>query len=104
MCTMLMTITTIHSPATDLGFLLHKTPGRVHDFELSFGRAHVFYPEATEARCTVCLLLDVDPIGIVRRQSGLPAPPESSISTSMIAPTSPRPFCRWRWQRFSARP
>ncbi len=67
---MLMTITTTHSPATDLGFLLHKNPVRVHDFDLSFGRAHVFYPEATEARCTVCLLLDVDPIGIVRRQTG----------------------------------
>jgi 3' terminal RNA ribose 2'-O-methyltransferase Hen1 len=63
---MLLTITTTHRPATDLGFLLHKNPGRFQSFELSFGRAHVFYPEATTDRCRVCLLLDVDPVGIVR--------------------------------------
>ena len=28
---MLLTITTTHAPATDLGFLLHKNPERVHD-------------------------------------------------------------------------
>ena len=28
---MLLTITTTHSPATDLGYLLHKNPGRVHE-------------------------------------------------------------------------
>jgi 3' terminal RNA ribose 2'-O-methyltransferase Hen1 len=70
MSPMLLTITTTCRPATDLGFLLHKNPGRVHDFDLSFGRAHVFYPEASDARCTVCLLLEVDPVGMVRRQSG----------------------------------
>jgi len=57
-------------PATDLGYLLHKNPGRVHGFELSFGRATVFYPEASANRCTVCLLIEVDPIGLVRRKSG----------------------------------
>jgi 3' terminal RNA ribose 2'-O-methyltransferase Hen1 len=67
---MLLTLTTTHRPATDLGFLLHKNPGRVHDFNLSFGRATVFYPEASPERCTVCLLLEVDPIGLVRRKSG----------------------------------
>lgn len=41
-----------------------------HGFELSFGRATVFYPEATPERCTVCLLIEVDPIGLVRRRSG----------------------------------
>jgi hypothetical protein len=50
---MLLTITTTCRPATDLGFLLHKNPARVHEFELSFGRAHVFYPEASDTRCTV---------------------------------------------------
>ncbi len=63
---MLLTITTTHSPATDLGFLLHKHPGRFQSYDLSFGRAHVFYSEASEARCSACLLLDVDPVGIVR--------------------------------------
>jgi 3' terminal RNA ribose 2'-O-methyltransferase Hen1 len=67
---MLLTVTTTGStgvPATDLGFLLHKNPDRVQRFELSFGRAYVFYPEASPERCTAALLLDVDPIGLVRR-------------------------------------
>lgn len=33
---MLLTISTTHQPATDLGFLLHKHPDK----------AHVYYPEA----------------------------------------------------------
>ena len=63
---MLLTITTTHEPATDLGFLLHKNPARPQTFDLPFGKAHVFYPEATAERCTAALLLDVDPIGLVR--------------------------------------
>ncbi len=63
---MLLTITTTYSPATDLGYLLHKHPARAQTFDLSFGQAHVFYPEATAERCTVALLLDIDPIGLVR--------------------------------------
>jgi hypothetical protein len=67
---MLFTITTTHSPATDLGYLLHKHPGRAQSFDLSFGRAHVFYPEAEAQRCTAALLLEVDPIGLVRHRRG----------------------------------
>jgi 3' terminal RNA ribose 2'-O-methyltransferase Hen1 len=67
---MLLTITTTHSPATDLGYLLHKNPANLHSFELSFGKAHVFYPEATVERCTVAVLLDVDPVGLVRGKVG----------------------------------
>lgn len=63
---MLLTITLTRPPATDLGYLLHKSPGRVHTRSLSFGPAHVFYPEATEDRCTAALLLDIDPVGLVR--------------------------------------
>jgi hypothetical protein len=63
---MLLTITTTHRPATDLGYLLHKRPGRFQSHDLSFGKAHVFYPEASDDRCTACLILDVDPVGIVR--------------------------------------
>ena len=71
---MLLTITTTHSPATDLGYLLHKHPDRFQTFNLSFGQAHVFYPEASADRCTVCLMLDVDPVGMVRRKKhGQPA-------------------------------
>jgi 3' terminal RNA ribose 2'-O-methyltransferase Hen1 len=63
---MLLTITTTHQPATDLGYLLAKNPARLHSFELAFGRTHVFYPEAGEQRCTIALLLDIDPVGLVR--------------------------------------
>ena len=67
---MLLTITNTRSPATDLGYLLHKNPDRIQSFELSFGKAHVFYPEATPERCTAALLLDVDPVGLVRGRRG----------------------------------
>ena len=63
---MLLTITTTHRPATDLGYLLHKHPDRFQSFDLSFGKAHVFYPEVGADRCTACLLLDVDAVGMVR--------------------------------------
>jgi hypothetical protein len=66
----LVTISTTHAPATDLGFLLHKHPGRVQSFDQSAGVAHVFYPEATAQRCTAALLLEVDPIGLVRGRKG----------------------------------
>jgi len=67
---MLLTISTTHSPATDLGYLLHKNPANLHTFEMSFGKAHLFYPEANEERCTAALLLDVDPVGLVRGKRG----------------------------------
>jgi 3' terminal RNA ribose 2'-O-methyltransferase Hen1 len=67
---MLLTITTTHWPATDLGFLLGKHPSRTHEKELGFGTAYVYYPEADEARCTAALLVDVDPVGLVRRPRG----------------------------------
>lgn len=63
---MLLTITTTYQPATDLGYLLHKNPAHVQSFTLSFGRAHVFYPEANAERCTAALLLEIDPIQLVR--------------------------------------
>ena len=67
---MLLTISTTHVPASDLGYLLHKHPGRVQSFAQSVGTAHVFYPETTDSRCTAALLLEVDPIGLVRGRSG----------------------------------
>jgi len=53
-----------------LGYLLHKNPDRVQSFDLSFGKAHVFYPEATNESCTAALLLDVDPVALVRTRRG----------------------------------
>src|SRR4051794_17720151 len=67
---MLLTITTTHQPATDLGYLLQKNPGRVQEFDLTFGKARVFYPEATPERCTAALLLDIDPVGLIRDRRG----------------------------------
>lgn len=67
---MLLTISTTHQPATDLGYLLHKNPSRAQSFDLSFGRAHVVYPEASAERCTAALVLDVDPVGLVRGRRG----------------------------------
>src|SRR5919199_424822 len=67
---MLLTITNTQAPATDLGYLLHKSPYRAQSFPLSFGEAHVFYPEANQERCTAALLLDVDPVGLVRNRRG----------------------------------
>ena len=67
---MLLSITTTHRPATDLGHLLGKHPERLQSFELAYGQAHVFYPEASAERCKACLLLDIDPIGLVRNHRG----------------------------------
>lgn len=64
-------ITTTHQPASDLGFLLHKNPGRAHHVELPFGEALVVFPECSERACTACVILDVDPIGLVRGGIGL---------------------------------
>ena len=63
---MLLTISTTHRPANDLGYLLHKHPDRFQSFDMSFGKAHVFYPEVVSERCTACLMLDVDAVGLVR--------------------------------------
>jgi hypothetical protein len=93
---MLLTLSTTHRPATDLGFLLHKHPDRAQQVSLSFGTAHLFYPEADNQRCTFALLLEVDPVALVRGRS---------ISTSTIGPTSGPPSsalpCLGPWARRS---
>jgi 3' terminal RNA ribose 2'-O-methyltransferase Hen1 len=67
---MLLTISTTHRPATDLGYLLHKHPGQLQTFALSYGAAHVFYPQASDEVCMVALLLDIDPVELVRGHRG----------------------------------
>src|SRR5262245_20574530 len=67
---MLLILSTTHAPATDLGYLLHKNPARVHSFDLAFGTAHIFYPQADETLCTAALLVEVDPVGLVRKRRG----------------------------------
>lgn len=63
---MLLTISTSHQPATELGYLLHKHPDKIQTFEITGGKAHVFYPEATESQCEAALLLDIDSLELVR--------------------------------------
>ncbi|MGV9405913.1 3' terminal RNA ribose 2'-O-methyltransferase Hen1 [Streptomyces sp. NPDC003667] len=57
-------------PATDLGYLLHKHPGKAQTFSTSHGTAHVFYPQADDAVCTAALLLEVDAVALVRKGKG----------------------------------
>lgn len=66
---MLLTLTTTRQPATDLGYLLQKHPDKVQSFDVPGGKAHVFYPEAAEARTTAALLLDLDVVGLARRDT-----------------------------------
>ncbi len=63
---MLLTIRTTHQPPEDLGYLLHKHPAKAQSFDLAFGRAHIFYPELTHEACTAALLLEIDPVRLVR--------------------------------------
>ncbi len=66
---MLLTISTTHQPATDLGYLLHKHSAKCQTFPISCGKAHVFYPVADENECKIALLLDINPITLVRGKS-----------------------------------
>jgi 3' terminal RNA ribose 2'-O-methyltransferase Hen1 len=68
---MLLEITTTHTPATDLGFLLNKHPDRLQSVDLAIGKAHIFYTEASPSVCTACLLLDINPIDLVRSRGGM---------------------------------
>lgn len=67
----LLRITTTYQPATDLGYLLHKNPGRVHRAEMPYGKATVVFPEATESVCSAALVLDVDSVGLARKPDAL---------------------------------
>jgi len=66
----LLTITNHHRLPQILVICCTRIQRAWKSFELSFGHAHVFYPEAACDRCTVALLLDVDPVGLVRNRRG----------------------------------
>ncbi len=85
---MLLTIKTTHRPASDLGFLLGKHPDRLQQFSLSFGKAHVFYPEVSEGSCTVALYLDIDPVELVRGKSGGSGPLAQYVNDRPYAASS----------------
>ncbi|MFT3835347.1 MAG: 3' terminal RNA ribose 2'-O-methyltransferase Hen1 [Micropruina sp.] len=65
---MLLTLTMTGPDAPVLGHLLHKHPDRVQTFTLPVGAATVFYPESSAERVTAALLLEVDPIAMVKRR------------------------------------
>lgn len=63
---MILKISTTHQPAADLGYLLHKNPTRLHEETFPFGKGYVLFPETSEFKAEMALLLDVDPVGLVR--------------------------------------
>jgi len=67
---MLLTITYTGINTTYLGFLLFKNPYRPQKFDLSCGRAYVFYPEISDEKTTAALLLDIDPVDLARGKEG----------------------------------
>ena len=67
---MLLTITYIGQDTTNLSYLLYKNPYRPQVFELNNGRAYVFYPDISDERTTVALLLDINPIDLARGKAG----------------------------------
>jgi len=67
---MLLTITYTGRDTTNLGYLLYKNPYRPQVFELTYGKAYVFYPEASFERTTAAMLLDIDPIDLARGKVG----------------------------------
>jgi 3' terminal RNA ribose 2'-O-methyltransferase Hen1 len=88
----LLTITTTRAPATDLGYLLHKHPDKLKSFAVAAGQAHVFYPEATPERCTAALLLEVDPIGLVRGRMGAGKDGKDGKDTALGQYVNDRPY------------
>jgi hypothetical protein len=77
----LLTVSTTHAPTTDLGYLPHKHPGRVQEFPQSFGTATMFYPEASDERCTAALLLDVDPVRLACGHARSPQPAGETLTS-----------------------
>ncbi|WP_405490907.1 3' terminal RNA ribose 2'-O-methyltransferase Hen1 [Nocardia sp. NBC_00511] len=79
-------------PATDLGFLLHKNPSRIQTFEQSYGVAQVFYPEATEQRCTAALLLEIDPVRQARGGGAVRGKSKGTPEFSLAQYVNDRPY------------
>ena len=85
---MLLTITTTHRPAADLGYLLMKNPENVHVNDLAFGTATVFYPEASDDRCTAAMAIEVDPVELVRGKGGQPGLQDQYVNDRPYAASS----------------
>ncbi len=93
----LLTIRTVRRPATDFRFLRHNHPEHAHTREFAFGNGTVFYPEASEEVCTAAVLLDVDPVGIVRGRGGKggaedqPVNDRRYLASALLSVVPPRP-------------
>ena len=61
---MLLTIRASQTPAQELAAQLGLPLDRIESFDLPFGRAHAFLPEATESEATAALVVDVDPLEV----------------------------------------
>lgn len=85
---MFLSVATTRHPATDIGFLLHKHPDRAHEVSLGFGRVFMVYPEACDTRCELALILDVDPVTLVRGQAGQPGLQQAYVSDRPYAASS----------------
>lgn len=64
---MLLTLSTTDKIGTDIGYLLHKNPNRLHEYTLSFGKARVFYPKASQDECQVALLVEINPVELAQK-------------------------------------
>jgi 3' terminal RNA ribose 2'-O-methyltransferase Hen1 len=64
---MLLTLTCTAPDATRFGYLLGKHPDSVFERSFSLGRITVFYLVASAERMTVAMVVEVDPVGLVRR-------------------------------------
>ncbi|GHU56343.1 3' terminal RNA ribose 2'-O-methyltransferase Hen1 [Clostridia bacterium] len=67
---MVLTITYTGENTRDIGYLLHKNPYRPQFVDLNYGKAYVFYPEVSDERTTIALVLDIDPIDLARGKVG----------------------------------
>ena len=85
---MLLKLTTTHRPATDLGYLLMKNPENVHTSDLTFGTATVFYPDASNERCTAAMAIEVDPVELVRGKGGQPGQQDQYVNDRPYAASS----------------
>jgi 3' terminal RNA ribose 2'-O-methyltransferase Hen1 len=68
---MLITLTCSAPRAPEVGYLLGKNPASVFARPFSAGTVHVFYPEVTDERVTIALLVEIDPVGLVRGPAAL---------------------------------
>lgn len=85
------------SNTQDLGYLLHKNPANVQSFDLAWGTAHIFYPECSAERTSCVLMLDIDPVRLIRgsgkKDSRNSGPMSQNQNFALSQYVNDRPFC-----------